>query len=93
VSVATLSRNSSGDFVRTMRSITFSLISRAVSADTTNPARACPSSIRLATSTMPLSTPRHAFDRSKMLACGLIFNSCATAHAVAGSNCSRQTPA
>ena len=41
-------------------SITISLISRAVSHATTIPARIWPSSIRLAISTMPLSTPRQA---------------------------------
>ena len=43
-----------------IRSIMMSLISRAVSHETTSPARIWPSSIRLATSTMPLSTPRQA---------------------------------
>ncbi len=37
-----------------------SLISRAVSQETTRPARIWPSSMRLAISTMPLSTPRQA---------------------------------
>ena len=93
VSVATDSTNSSRDFVRIIRSMAVSLISRAVSADTTSPARACPSSIRLATSTTPLSTPRQALLRSYTAASGFTRSSWATAQAVAGSNCSRHTPA
>jgi hypothetical protein len=45
---------------RSIRSMTMSVISRAVSHETTSPARIWPSSIRLAMSTMPLSTPRQA---------------------------------
>ncbi len=41
-------------------SITISLISREASQATTIPARAWPDSIRLAISTIPLSTPRQA---------------------------------
>ena len=41
-------------------SMAMSLISREVSHETTIPARIWPSSIRLATSTMPVSTPRQA---------------------------------
>ena len=43
-----------------IRSIMMSLISRAVSLATTRPAWIWPSSIRLAISIMPLSTPRQA---------------------------------
>ena len=64
VSVASESLNISMLRPRSIRSIMMSLISRAVSHETTSPARIWPSSIRLAMSTMPLSTPRQALLRS-----------------------------
>ncbi len=60
VSVATDLLNTSMLRASSMVWIITSLISRAVSQETTRPARTCPSSIRLAMSTMPLSTPRQA---------------------------------
>ncbi len=75
-----------------MASIMASLISRAVSQETTMPARTWPNSMRLAISTMPLRTPRQALLRSKT-ASGWAPSAAATRQAVAGSNCSRQTAA
>ena len=60
VSVASEDTNRSIVLDWSIPSMAMSLISRAVSHETTNPARIWPSSIRLATSTMPLSTPRQA---------------------------------
>ena len=76
-----------------MRRIMISLISRAVSQETTRPRRIWPSSTRLARSTMPLTTPRQALERSKTAARGEAPISWATRQAVAGSKWSRQTPA
>jgi hypothetical protein len=42
---------------------------------------------------MPFKTPRHAFDTSYTAASALTPKAAATRQAVAGSNCSRQTPA
>jgi len=76
-----------------MRAIEASTISRELSAETTMPARIWPSSIRLAISTMPFKTPRHAFETSKTSASPRTPMASAMAHAVAGSRSSRQTPA
>jgi hypothetical protein len=64
VNVASDERKTSSDLAWLTVSMAVSLISRAVSQETTSPALHWPSSMRLATSTTPLRTPRQAFDRS-----------------------------
>ena len=64
VKVARERRKVSAPGSTSILAIMLSLISRADSQDTTRPARIWPSSMRLATSRMPLSTPRQALERS-----------------------------
>ena len=93
VSVARLSVKFSIVAVASIRWIITSLISRADSHETTMPARICPSWMRLARSRMPFITARQALLKSYTAVRPETPMPSATRQAVAGSNCSRQTPA